>query len=290
MTKSISHTSNQSPTKKTFKSTKKLSKNFQKPSKTKILHKTQSLPHSTVLASNVGITQSQSPTQPTPPPLPKDKNLLYNRIGLTSAPSTSLLVYKQHQDKYVDKIRRAAKLSNVDIVMFSDKILRKAKDGEPNKDNIQFKYAMKNPDYNAIPAEEVTGTTVQVPLRVGFREENLSCDKNAVTALLMVSNLCKSELEALISTYGDDLTYGELAAIDLVRDAVENKDPQAIKMFWEIQTKVASRAKVGNQINIAVTSPNSIMTNLLDEITNNITNASEATVVHESQDVPPVTI
>lgn len=299
-----STSSGQSELTKKLSSVQKLSKNFQKTSKNKIPPKTlNKTPPKNAdeyvdtpttgfrsTSTDNGICMPTTTQEYTYDTLPRDKNMLYNRIGLSRTPSTTLLGYKEAQDRFVAKVKKASEISNVNIRIFSDKLVRRAKPGEPNKDNIQFRNGMQNTEFDSIPAERVTGTTVQVPLRTAFRDESLRLDKNAYTALTMCGNLNRGELELIVDKYGEELTYNERAAIDLVVRAVDEKDPNAIKLFWELQSRIAQKTQIANQINIAVASPNAMMTTLLDQITDSIQNASETATVHGDEDVPPVTI
>lgn len=299
-------TTNKSHTLNKLSDTDKLSKNFQKTFKNKLSKKspTKNLDKNTNKNKNknknthvdeyLPTTTSSLTIVPeyTYDTLPDNKNELYNRVGLTSEPSTTLKDYKEAQYKFVDKVKRASKLTNVNIAIYTDKLLRKRKPGDPvrKSNNVRNEDGMKNAEFDSLQDGDTTGTIMQVPLRTAFRYERMSADKNAISALSLSGNLCRNELDLLVERYGDELTYNERAAIDLVKRAVDDKDPNAIKLFWEIQTKVAQKTNIANQINIAVASPNAMMTTLLDQITDSIKNANDAPPVQGDEDVPPVTI
>ena len=144
--------------------------------------------------------------------------------------------------------------------------------------------------YKAVATSPESKKTFELPLRAitSNKDKDLDVSKTSVWVLLNLSQCSMKEVEQFEKKYKDDLTYSEKLSIKLLKDAIRgNKQAQTI--YWGLMEKISNRPKVLNQLNITSvnTGGNTVMTDLLDQITKNITGPKTTPQEGEVVQTPP---
>ena len=144
--------------------------------------------------------------------------------------------------------------------------------------------------YKAVATSPESKKTFELPLRAitSNKDKDLDVSKTSVWVLLNLSQCSMKEVEQFEKKYKDDLTYSEKLSIKLLKDAIRgNKQAQTI--YWGLMEKISNRPKVLNQLNITSvnTGGNTVMTDLLDQITKNITSPKTTPQEGEVVQTPP---
>lgn len=148
---------------------------------------------------------------------------------------------------------------------------QKALEQVANTDGIVFEAQATSPE---------SKKTFKVPLRATItnKDKDLDVTKTSVWVLMTLAQCTMKEVKEFEDTYKDELTYSEKLSLKLLKDALRgNKQAQTI--YWGIMDKVANRPKVLNQVNFVNTGveQGSIMSQMLDQITQNITQTKPQT-------------
>lgn len=116
------------------------------------------------------------------------------------------------------------------------------------------------------------GNRVEVTNKVAFQQNKVELGRYSVWYLNAISSMTPLELQNFKEKYKDELTMNELLAMNLIEKAVAGEKEYENK-FWDIQMKMLSKTNITNQINVQVQKPDTIVTQLLDNITKNIKNS-----------------
>lgn len=124
----------------------------------------------------------------------------------------------------------------------------------------------------AIATSTESGKQYEVPLRAAITvsDKNLDIQHTSIWTLMTLNQMTAKQIADFEKAYGEDLTMSEKLSIKLLKDAMRG-DKKATEVYWNIQDKVLARPKVLNQINITTGVEGSIMSQMLDQITANLT-------------------
>lgn len=120
-------------------------------------------------------------------------------------------------------------------------------------------------------SEEVleSGDRIPIPNRIAYEDSKMDLPRTALWTLSCLGQFTIQELEQFVKQYRNDLSYNEKIAINLLKKT-EAGDKDAEKTFWAIQTKMLDKTNIQNQVNISVSKPDKVVTELLDNIANRI--------------------
>lgn len=144
--------------------------------------------------------------------------------------------------------------------------------------------------YKATATSTETKEVFEVPLRATITntDKDLDITKTSVWVLMTLNNCTVQEVNDFEKKYKDKLTFSEKLSIKLLRDALRgNKEAQRI--YWSTMERITNRPKVMNQMNFTQvnTNGNTVMTDLLNQITKNLqqaqTKPQEGEVAQEGQ-------
>lgn len=116
------------------------------------------------------------------------------------------------------------------------------------------------------------GERVVLPNRIAFEEKNVAIGRLPIWYLNALGSMNQDELDDFIRDYGGELSLNEQIALQLLEQA-RGGVKEAVQTFWNIQTKMLTKTNVANQVNITVNKPDSVVSNLLDEISAKIRDA-----------------
>lgn len=116
------------------------------------------------------------------------------------------------------------------------------------------------------------GNTLRLTNRLHFEEQKVNLGRLPIWFVNALGSMSECELEAFLDEYKDELSINEKAALNLI-NGVREGNSDALKVFWDIQLKLLNKTNVVNQVNVSISKPDAVVSNLLDEIADKIKKA-----------------
>lgn len=113
------------------------------------------------------------------------------------------------------------------------------------------------------------GTHFKLPARLAFQESKVNLGRLPIWYLNALGSMNGDELDDFVREYGKELSLNERLALNLLEDA-NRGDAWARDKFWDIQMRLLGKTNVIQQVNVSVQRPDSVVSELLDAISENI--------------------
>lgn len=111
-----------------------------------------------------------------------------------------------------------------------------------------------------------------MPLRLAYQKDKIDMGKLPIWYLQAIGSMTIEEKRAFEEKNKKDLTINEIIAGQLLDDVLE-KDEDATKLFWDLQKTMMSKKTVINEIHQTIKKPDSIMSDILAGIENEVMEA-----------------
>lgn len=119
-----------------------------------------------------------------------------------------------------------------------------------------------------------------MPLRLAYQKDKVDMGKLPIWYLQAIGSMTVEEKHEFEQNNKKDLTINEIIAGQLLDDVI-SRDKDAVKMFWDLQKTLMSKKTVINEIHQTIKRPDSIMSDILAGIEDE---------VMEAEKVPPAKV
>ena len=172
----------------------------------------------------------------------REQDIVYERIGLDTIVEEPDLV-QVHEDR------------NVEVL---------AEELTEDQTGTSLKHVTENKLAN--------GERFEITAKTAFQESKVALGRLPIWYLNALGSMTENELKDFEKEYAKELSLNEIVALNLLKKARWG-DKEATDKFWNIQMKLLNKTNVQNQINVSIQKPDSVVTDLLDNITKKIKEA-----------------
>ena len=173
---------------------------------------------------------------------------------------------KKQQDEVYERLGLQTNIQEADIVQkhIDEEIQVEAEEQASKETGVVLKHKTSNKLKN--------GEELEITAKTAFEESKVNLGRLPIWYLNALGSMTEDELEDFERDYNGKLSLNEIIALNLLKGARrgENRD---VDRFWNIQQKLLGKTNVVNQINVSVQKPDSVVTELLDNITQKIKDA-----------------
>lgn len=130
----------------------------------------------------------------------------------------------------------------------------------------------KREEEKNISLQPITDTdrNIKLPLRVLYEQKKMDMGKLPLWYLQAIGSMTIQEYNNFLKENEGKLTMNEIAASDLMNGVIR-KDPESVKRYWDIQSKLLKSPQVIQQVNNNIT-VNAPMRATLDAIASRVIN------------------
>lgn len=184
----------------------------------------------------------------------KDKEVVYEQLGYD--------VGEADEHMYMERKKQGER----------DEVI--AQQQAEAESGLKIKWETSNRDEN--------GNRIELPARLAFEDSKVNMGRLPVWYLNAMGSMSESELEDFMVKYGSEMSLNERLSASLLMGANRGRK-EDVDRFWNIQMKMIGKTNVNMNVNVN-NKPDSVVSNLLDNIAKNI---QEANVVQEfDKDTP----
>lgn len=126
------------------------------------------------------------------------------------------------------------------------------------------------------PHTKSDGTQVKLPLRVMVDpKQTNNLHAQSLWILGALGTLSEVEMDRYFEVMGEEAPVNERISYNLIKGTLKG-DERSVAQYWELQKQLAKTPAIKNQINIKVSKPDAVLTQILDNLENDIIDGEEA--------------